>query len=178
MAQWRPAPGESHRIWKIVALHHPIYTPRACACRFFGRCIGGHGDEPRARDQLVKALEDLEPPDIFMTAHNHIYARSHPLDAKGVPVRSGTGAPRYFVSGGGGAPLYAIDAPDARFAKTFTTYHFVYMRLNATSAFFWAMDAGGTVKDSGCFDKGSNVDHVLSPDFHYDDALPARCAPL
>ena len=52
MSQWLPAPGETHRIWKFVAMHHPPYTPRSCACRIFGKCLGGHGDETGLREQL------------------------------------------------------------------------------------------------------------------------------
>jgi hypothetical protein len=175
MAQWLPAPGETHRIWKIVAMHHPPYSPRACACRVFGKCVGGHANEAYLQQQLRESFEGLEPPDFIMTAHNHIYARSHPLDAHGEPDLEGTGGIRYFVTGGGGAPLYDVHAPDPRFAKALTTYHFVYLRLNANAAFYWVMDPGGKVKDSGCFEKGSNVDRPLRPDFHYDDALPQRC---
>jgi hypothetical protein len=175
LSQWLPAPGEKHRIWKIVALHHPPHTPKACACRILGRCIGGHDSAVGLQAQLRKASEGLEPPDIVMGAHNHIYARSHPLDASGKPVTSGEGGVRYFVTGGGGAPLYAVQDPDERFARARTMYHFVYMRLTATAAFFWTIDARGKVKDSGCFEKGSNVDHPLRPDFQYDDALPAKC---
>ena len=175
MSQWLPAPGESHRIWKIVAVHHPPYTPRSCACRIFGKCIGGHGDEPGLRDQLARTLEDLEPPDLMFTAHNHIYARSRPLDASGHTVTTGKGGVRYFVTGGGGGPLYALKGEDARFAAALNVYHFVYLRLTPAAAFYWAIDAGGKVRDSGCFEKGSNVDHPLSPNFSYDDALPSRC---
>ncbi|HEY5908624.1 MAG TPA: metallophosphoesterase [Vicinamibacteria bacterium] len=176
MSQWLPAPGETHRIWKFVVMHHPPYTPRSCACRIFGKCLGGHGDEPRLREQLQKTFEDLEPPDLVVAAHNHIYARSHPLDPSGQPVTTGKGGVRNFVTGGGGAPLYAIKGDDPRFAKALTMYHFVYLRLTATSAFYWTIDAGGRARDSGCFEKGSNVDHPLSPSFNYDDALPPRCA--
>jgi hypothetical protein len=177
LAQWLPAPGESHQIWKIAALHHPPYTPRSCACRLFGRCIGGHGDEPALAQQLAAAWEDLEPPDLVMTAHNHAYARSHPLDKDGKPVTTGKGGVRYFVSGGGGAPLYAIDSKDSRFAKALTIYHFIYLRLTARAAFFWTIDGRGQVRDSGCFEKGSNVDRPLDPQFRYDDALPSQgCA--
>jgi hypothetical protein len=177
MSQWLPAPGESHRIWKIIAMHHPVYTPRSCACNIFGKCLGGHGDEPGLQKQLAEALEDLEPPDLVMTAHNHIYARSHPLDATGTPVsdpeKRGV---RYFVTGGGGAPLYDVFGSDPRFPKALTIHHFVYLRLTATSAFYWTLDAGGKVRDSGCFEKGSGVDHALDPSFAYDDPLPPRCA--
>jgi hypothetical protein len=175
LAQWLPAPGEKHGIWKILAMHHPPYTPRSCACRLFGKCLGGHGDQPGLREQLVGALEDLEPPDLVMTGHNHIYARSHPLDASGTPVTSGTGGVRYFVTGGGGAPLYDVHGEDSRFAKALTRYHFVLLRLKASSAFYWAIDTAGRVLDAGCWDKGSNVDRPLSPDFGYADSLPDRC---
>jgi hypothetical protein len=177
MAQWLPAPGEGHRLWKIAAMHHAPHTPRGCACRVFGKCIGGHGDQRGLQAQLTRAVEDMEPPDIVLGAHNHLYARSHPLDAQGRPVTSGRGGVRYFVTGGGGAPLYAVQRPDERWASAQSVYHFIYFRLTANSAFFWTIDAGGNVRDSGCFEKGSSVDHPLAADFNYDDALPARCAP-
>jgi hypothetical protein len=177
LSQWLPAPGEKHRIWKIVTLHHPPHTPRACACRIFGKCFGGHDSDARLQAQLRKAAEGLEPPDIVLGAHNHIYARTHPLDASGKPVTSGERGVRYFVTGGGGAPLYAVQRPDSRFAVARTMYHFIFMRLTPSAAFFWTIDAGGKVKDSGCFQKGSNVDHPLSRGFRYDDALPAQCDP-
>ncbi len=176
MSQWLPAPGESHGIWKIMAMHHAPKTPRACACRVLGQCIGGHGDSTGLQEQLDSALEDLEPPDLVVAAHNHIYARSHPLDRSGKPVTSGTGGVRHFVTGGGGAPVYAVHGKDARFPKALTTYHFVYLRLTASAAYYWTIDAGGRVRDSGCFEKGSNVDHPLSANFAYDDSLPPRCS--
>jgi hypothetical protein len=176
MSQWLPAPGEKHRIWKIVGLHHAPYTPRACSCRVFGKCIGGHGDQVGLRGQLAIALEGLEPPDLVFAAHNHIYARSHPLDRSGRPVTSGKGGVRYFVTGGGGGPLYALKEKDSRFPSAFSAYHFVYLRLTSDAAYYWTMDGGGNVRDSGCFEKSSNVDHPLAENFDYDDALPPRCA--
>jgi hypothetical protein len=175
MRQWVPARTEEHGIWKLLAMHHPPNTPDACVCRVLGKCLGGHADERGLRDQIKTALEDLEPPDLVLTAHNHLYARSHPLDLAGARATGDKGGVRYFVTGGGGAPLYVPKAKDARFAKTISTYHFLYLRLNAASAFFWMIDAHGKVRDSGCFEKGSNVDHPLSPDFNYFDALPPRC---
>jgi hypothetical protein len=163
--------------WKILGMHHPPRTPRSCACKVFGKCVGGHGDELALDKQLNDAFEGLEPPDIVMSAHNHIYARSHPLDAGGKVVKEGQGgAVRYFVTGGGGAPLYGIRGGDDRWASATTMYHFVYMRLTETSAFFWTIDDNGKVRDSGCFEKGSSVDYPLAPDFMFTDALPPRCA--
>jgi calcineurin-like phosphoesterase family protein len=177
IAQWVSAPDDKNRVWRIVAMHHPPFTPRSCACRIFGKCIGGHSDGPELQAQLKKTLEDLEPPDLMLTAHNHIYARSKPLDADGKPVTGDKGGVRYFVTGGGGGPVYAARGEDPRFPRTFTTYHFIYFRLTPSSAFYWAIDAGGKVKDSGCFEKGSSVDFPLSPGFNYDDSLPPRCGP-
>ena len=178
MTQWLPAPGrEGSRTWKILAMHHPPRTPRGCACRIFGKCLGGHGDEAALAAQLDSALEGLEAPDLVMAAHNHLYARSHPLSPDGRPVKDGIGAVRYFVAGGGGAPLYGIQGKDDdRWAKTGSIYHFVYVRLTASSAFFWTIDENGNVHDAGCFEKGSNVDLPLSADFKYSDALPPRCS--
>jgi hypothetical protein len=177
MAQWLPAPDEPHRIWKIVGLHHPPVTPRGCACHLFGLCFGGHSDNVALREQLQTAWEDLEPPDLVMAAHNHIYARSHPLDASGKRALTGERGIRYFVTGGGGGPLYDVAGDDPRIAKSVSTYHFVYFRLTASSAFFWVIDGGGKVRDSGCFEKGSSVDYPLEASFSYDDSLPPRCAP-
>ena len=98
MDEWVPAPGEDWRVWKLLAMHHPPRTPQGCACRLFGKCLGGHTDQTGLADQLNRALEGLEPPDMVMTAHNHLYARSHPLDPQGKPLH-GQGGVRYFVAG-------------------------------------------------------------------------------
>jgi hypothetical protein len=178
MRRWPLVEGKGAGAWKILGMHHPPRTPRACACKIFGKCVGGHGDEEELDHQLNAAFDGLEPPDIVMAAHNHMYARSHPLDSEGKRVQEGQGrGVRYFVTGGGGAPLYGIQrAGDDRWASAITMYHFVYMRLTATSAFYWTMDENGRVRDSGCFEKGSNVDYPLAPDFLFTDALPPRCA--
>jgi hypothetical protein len=62
MSQWVPAPDAKGGVWKIVAMHHPPFTPRSCACQVLGKCIGGHGDETTLQPQLEKALEDLPAP--------------------------------------------------------------------------------------------------------------------
>ena len=126
---------------------------------------------------MMTTVYHMDGPDLMLTAHNHIYARSHALDPKGQPVTGDKPGVRYFVTGGGGGPVYDVRGTDPRFPKTFSTYHFVYFRLTAANAFYWAIDAGGRIKDSGCFEKGSNVDFPLSPEFGYQDSLPPRCGP-
>src|SRR4029453_10617717 len=105
--------------------------------------------------QRERAAGDLPPPDMMVPAHNHIYPRSHPLDPKGRPVTGDKPGVRYFVTGGGGGPGSNNKGTDPRFPKTFSTSHFVCFRLPAGNAYYWGIDGGGRIKDSGCFEKGS-----------------------
>jgi calcineurin-like phosphoesterase family protein len=163
--QLRTAPAD---VWTMVAMHHPIYTPRACAFKLLGNCIGGHGDEEKLRPQLWTAFGMEGPraspdvaPDLFFGAHNHFYARSHPLDATGYPAQ-GPGAIRHFVTGGGGAPLYRGQPLHERFAAGGSFHHFVYLRLRGEDAFFWAIDDHGKVRDQGCFRRGETRDGCIA----------------
>jgi hypothetical protein len=186
--QLRTTPAD---VWTMVGMHHPVYTPRACAFKLLGRCIGGHGDEVGLQEQLWTAfgLEgpravDGGAPDLFFGAHNHIYARTRPLDVTGYPS-SAPGAIRYFVTGGGGAPPYRLQPLHERFAAGGSFHHFVYLRLRGDEAFFWAIDDHGKVRDQGCFRRGQGRDGCIgrgtydSPELVCDpmplDAL--KCAP-
>jgi hypothetical protein len=174
--QLRTAPAGA---WTVLAMHHPPYTPRGCVFKLAG-CLGGHGDETGLQAQLRPALAAenasgaLAPwrPDLVMTAHNHFYARTHPLDALGQPTDAG--GVRYFVTGGGGAPLYRMRPPHARYARTGSFHHFVYMRLRAGDAFFWTIDDKGGVRDAGCFEKGAGPDRAIA--LGPSAPLPAACA--
>jgi predicted phosphodiesterase len=63
--------------WKIVALHHPLYSS------------GRHGSTPGAQERLAPVLARHHV-DLVLTGHDHNYERTHPRD--GVT---------YVVSGGG-----------------------------------------------------------------------------
>lgn len=63
--------------WKIVALHHPVYSS------------GRHGPTPRL-DELLEPLLVRHHVDLVLTGHDHHYERTAPID--GVT---------YVVSGGG-----------------------------------------------------------------------------
>jgi hypothetical protein len=164
--QLRTAPGDA---WTIMAMHHPPFTPNGCAFKLLGRCVGGHGDEEGLQKQLTSVFglggEGARAPDLMMTAHNHFYARTHALDASGYPAPAGTSAVRYFVTGGGGAPLYRMLPLHARWAKGGAFYHFVYLRLQKETAFFWTIDDRGRVRDSGCFKKGDTIDGTVDADY-------------
>ncbi|HVR69932.1 MAG TPA: metallophosphoesterase [Vicinamibacteria bacterium] len=169
--------------WTVVAMHHPIYTPRGCAFKLLGRCIGGHGEKPSLRDQLWPAFGLDGPrrgafaPDLVFAAHNHLYARSRPLDATGHPA-GGDGGIRHFVTGGGGAPLYRLQPLHERYAAAGPFHHFVYLRLRGDEAFFWAIDERGDVRDAGCFRRGLGRDGCIGRGTYTSAELVCDPAPL
>jgi hypothetical protein len=165
--QLRTAPDGT---WKITLMHHPVYSPRGCVFRFLGRCIGGHDDEEGLKAQLHAtwgAGEDersngTHHPDFVFTAHNHFYARTRAVDGLGYPATATGAGVRYFVTGGGGAPLYRQQPLHARYAAGGSFHHFTYLRLQPDVAFFWAVDDRGQVKDSGCFRRGEAIDRCIA----------------
>ena len=158
--QLRTAPAGA---WTLLAMHHPVFTPHGCVIKVFGRCVGGHGDQEGLRHQLWPESGRTPWPDLVLVAHNHLYARSLPLDAT-----------RHFVSGGGGAPLYR-PSMDARFATQGAFHHFVYLRLRADEAFFWTIDQHRNVRDAGCFRKGESQDRCITAGSYLSDEL--TCGP-
>jgi hypothetical protein len=153
--------------WRIVIGHHPPWSPRGCAFRAFGGCFGGHGDDEAVQRALVPAYAHNRP-DLVIMAHNHFYARSRALDDQGFVARPGTAGVRYFVTGGGGGPLYRMQPMHSRYAAGGSFHHFLYLRLRGDEAFFWAIDDRGRVRDSGCFQRGQNVDRCISSKGGYD----------
>jgi hypothetical protein len=170
--------------WTFVAMHHPLYTPRGCAFKLLGRCLGGHGDYPTLRDQLAPAFGLTGPrapagraPDFVFAAHNHFYARSRAIDGTGYPATAGGGI-RHFVAGGGGAPLYRLQPMHERFAAGGSFHHFVFLRLRAEEAYFWAIDDKGRVRDQGCFRRGESRDGCISRGSYDTDELACEALPL
>ena len=166
--QLRTAPADA---WTLVVMHHPPYSPRGCVFRFVGQCIGGHADESALHEQLRSAWGASDPydrsngahhPDLVFAAHNHFYARTRSVDGLGYPTLEPGAGVRYFVTGGGGAPLYRPQPLHARYAAGGAFHHFVYLRLRPDTAFFWAIDDRGQVRDSGCFRRGEALDRCIA----------------
>lgn len=175
--QLRTAPADG---WRIVAMHHPPFSPRACVFRLLGRCVGGHDDEALLQTQMRSifgttsgdpATHAAHRPDVIVTAHNHFYARTTAIDAHGYPGSVAGDGIRYFVTGGGGAPLYRQQPLHARYARGGSFHHFVYVRFRAQEAFFWAIDERGMVRDSGCFRRHDNTDRCITSGTHTSDQL-------
>lgn len=101
--------------WKIVVGHHPAWSPRGCAFRVLGKCFGGHGDDESVQRALFPVFA-RQRPDLVVGAHNHFYARSRALDGAGYKASSREPGVRYFVTGGGGGPLYRMQPLHSRYA--------------------------------------------------------------
>ena len=179
--QLRTAPAEA---WTFVAMHHPLYSPRGCAFKLLGKCLGGHADYPTLRQQLAPSFALTGPraapgfaPDFVFAAHNHFYARSRALDVNGYPAAA-PGGIRHFVAGGGGAPIYRMQPLHERFAAGGSFHHFVYLRLRADEAYFWAIDDKGKVRDQGCFRRGESRDGCISRGSYETDELACEALPL
>jgi hypothetical protein len=153
--------------WRIVVGHHPAWSPRGCAFKAFGRCFGGHGDDEAVQRALFPVFARQEP-DLVIGAHDHFYARTRALDRAGYPARGLDAGVRYFVTGGGGGPLYRLLPLHSRYATGGSYHHFLYVRLRGNDAFFWAIDSAGRVRDSGCFTRGQNTDRCITSAGSFD----------
>ena len=87
---------ETSALWRVVWFHHPPYSS------------GNHGPSVTQREALAPLLEKYQV-DVIFNGHDHIYERSFPMQANRREDESGI---IYVVTGGGGAPLYPVDAGD------------------------------------------------------------------
>lgn len=113
--------------WQVVVFHEPVYS------------CSKHGSTPEVQDAWLTSLRD-DGADLVLNGHDHAYQRFAPA-----------GEPTYVVTGGGGAPLYAIgdcwgDTPQPLEADSV----FNFLTIDATES---ALDVtaievpGGTVID-------------------------------
>ena len=108
--------------WICVVHHHPPFSSAA------------HGSEMTAQRELVPVYERYGV-DVVFNGHDHNYEH---LEKNGIP---------YFVTGGGGAPLYDTGRvlPESRLhAKVF---HFLQVDADAKSFSVTAIDTDGNVLD-------------------------------
>jgi hypothetical protein len=103
-------PTVAHR---FVVMHHPPYS------------VSIHGGQPELREMWTPIFERYGVDAVF-SGHDHVYERAE---------RNGV---RYFVSGGGGAPLYPRD-PRARPDDVAATIYFErtlnYLRVRVVGGF-------------------------------------------
>ncbi len=143
----RNALSRSTAVWKIVAMHHPIYSPRSDRFLWAGR---------DAEDDLRALLEPIlaDRVDVVFQGHNHMYARLEPQN--GV---------RYFVSGAGGQKPYKFQ-PDAMTIPRSDRgqfNHFVAVRATDEVFEYCVIDDSGATRDGGWFRAGDATDTTFAP---------------
>jgi len=123
--------------WIIVNFHRPPYSS------------GGHGSQTDVRDAWCPLFEQYGV-DLVFTGHDHDYERTMPIN--GVV---------YIVTGGGGAPLYAVGtSPWTAYSEK--TYHFCLVRIVGKTLLLQAIKPDGTVFDSLYID-ATGIDDKASP---------------
>ncbi len=130
--------------WKIVAMHHPIYSPARNLFLGFGR----RSADGRLRAQLEPLFRE-HGVDVVFQGHQHMYAR----------VRPQAGI-RYFVTGGGGKKPYSFKNNDNSYPREDNGKfnHFVYSRVSEERFEYCVIDEEEAVRDGGWFAKGDATD--------------------
>ncbi len=105
----------------------------------------GAGDHMRPFWKLL----DEHGADVVLSGHEHMYERFGPLDAGGQAPASGGLAPRQFVVGTGGAPLYGFWRPPYRSEARVLRHGVLRLSLEQDSYTWRFIDVDGTVRDAG-----------------------------
>jgi acid phosphatase type 7 len=128
------ADAEPGVVWRLVVVHHGPWSS------------GPHGPNARLVESHIPELLAAHHVDLLLSGHDHIYERGS------------SGALKYLVSGGGGAPLYRIDRLQATSLKAEAAYHFVQITASSSSMKVLARRVDGTVLDRCGFDRGQAWD--------------------
>jgi 3',5'-cyclic AMP phosphodiesterase CpdA len=126
--------------WTIVYFHHPVWS------------WGRHGSSIALQTMLAPLFEKYGV-DAIITAHDHLYSRTHQLQgsevmATGSSYSKGV-APLYVVVGGGGRALYNLPAgePPAWHAASAKVHHLSVWDVNATTLSMRVLDGNGSLVD-------------------------------
>jgi hypothetical protein len=133
------ADAEAGLVWRMVVVHDGPWS------------AGPHGPSEKLASGRVPELLAAHTVDFLFSGHDHTYQRGDAAQIK------------YVVSGGAGAPLYAItrNLPSTR--KALSTYHFVEVRTNGDAMEIVARRPDGTEIDRCGFYKGGAWDCDAPP---------------
>ncbi|UCC62521.1 MAG: metallophosphoesterase family protein [Anaerolineae bacterium] len=120
--------------WNFVFFHHPAYSS------------GFHGSTPEVQTHLVPIFETYGV-DVVFYGHDHHYERSCPI-LNGACTTPQDGGIVYYVTGGGGAPLYPAFGAWFTAYYNHTRYHFLKMDLYDCLLRLQAVDTDGNLFDS------------------------------
>ena len=128
--------------WKLLFFHHPAYSS------------GPHGSTSEVQIDLLPVFEAYGV-DVVFNGHDHHYERTCPI-RDGACTTPQDGGVVYYVTGGGGAPLYpSLGAWFTQYHSSF--YHFVKAQLSDCLLSLEAIDAQGSVFDA------YEIDHCPTP---------------
>jgi predicted phosphodiesterase len=117
--------------WKIVLLHHPLYTS------------GRYGFQARLTRWRLESVLTEHGVDVAFSGHEHIYARS--------PPRGGV---VYFISGGAGSLRRGDAKPSGGMARSFDEdFHFMLVEATRSALYFQAITRAGLTVDAGVVHK-------------------------
>lgn len=122
--------------WKVVFGHYPVYS------------AGEHGSSGIS---AVESVFDQYGVDLYFAGHDHHYERTHQIYNRSNvdtdnDLVAGAGTV-YFVSGGGGAPLYSVN-PQSWTHTSQSTNHYLEIVTSATQLVIKAFNKSGTQIDS------------------------------
>lgn len=130
--------GASAATWKIVFLHHPLYTS------------GRYRNAARAHRWALEPILARHGVSVALSGHEHIYQRSE--------LQQGV---LYFVSGGAGSLRRGDGIPAPFIAKSFDEdYHFMLMEIGNDAMHFQVVSRAGETVDAGTLYR--NGDDALS----------------
>jgi hypothetical protein len=130
------------RPWTFVFFHHSPYSS------------GHHGGSIEVRTDLVPVFETYDV-DVVFSGHDHGYERTCPIREETCTTPQDGGIV-YYVTGGGGAPLY--DVGNSWFtAHSDRLYHFVRIVVDGCHLHMDAIATNGDVFDS------YEIDHCAAP---------------
>lgn len=117
--------------WKIVYMHHPIYTS------------GRYGRSARLLRAVLEPLFVEHGVKVVFSGHEHLYERFKPQN--GVT---------YFISGGAGSLRPGDLRPDPAMARGFDRdFHFMLVEAAEEQLHFQAIDRKGQTVDSGSINR-------------------------
>jgi hypothetical protein len=113
--------------WKIVFLHHPIYTS------------GRYRTSAFVNRSTLESIFTRRQVSVVFSGHEHIYQRS--------TLQNGI---QYFVTGGAGSLRPGDGAPASYIARTYSAnYHFMLVEIEGDVMHFQAISRTGATIDAG-----------------------------
>lgn len=143
----------TQQLWKFVFFHYPPYSSSS------------HGSDLAVRNALAPLFERYGV-DLIFTGHDHSYERTQPMIGDSV-ASAGRPAPVYFVTGGGGAPLYPLVTANSFTAYFQSVYHYTRTEVHGCTLTLQAIDKAGVVFDTFTLDKCGNRLQELAPGLDY-----------